>query len=139
MDKNIGLIKMLLSCNNTITCLSDNNYYDETQCIIINKIPNMVEHYVNLKILDIAGLGILELPYNHNMNPIERFFNQLKHYIRKDEPMSYEDVKKSIRRAIKHIDKNNMSNYFKSSLQISKEEIEKIKSKYHKKPRKYKD
>lgn len=73
------------------------------------------------------------------MSPIERFFNQLKHYIRKDEPMSYEDVKKSIKKAIKHINKSNMSDYFKSSLQISKEEIEKIKSKYHKKPRKYKD
>lgn len=79
------------------------------------------------------------LPYNHNMNPIERFFNQLKHYIRKDEPMIYDDVKNSVKRATKHINKNNMLNYFKSSLQLSKEEIEKIKSKYHKKPRKYKD
>lgn len=32
------------------------------------------------------------MPYNHNLNFIKRFFNQLKHYIKKDEPISYEDV-----------------------------------------------
>lgn len=78
-------------------------------------------------------------PYNHSLNPIERFFNQLKHYIKKDESMSYDEVKKSIKRAIKKISKDNLKNYFESSLQKSKEEIEKIKSKFHKKPKIYKD
>lgn len=53
--------------------------------------------------------------------------------------MSYEDVQVSIKNAIKKISKENLKNYFKSSLRKSKEEIDKIKSKYHKKPKKYKD
>ena len=39
----------------------------------------------------------------------------------------------------KKINKSNLKNYFKSSLIKSKEEIEKIKSKYHKKPKIYKE
>lgn len=37
------------------------------------------------------------------------------------------------------ISKENLKNYFEYSLQKSKGEIEKIKSKYHKKPKIYKD
>ena len=78
-------------------------------------------------------------PYNHNLNPIERFFSQLKSYIRKDEPMSIDEIKKSVKNAIKKVSKDNLKNYFKSSLKKSKEEIDKIKKKYHKKPKIYKN
>jgi oligoribonuclease NrnB/cAMP/cGMP phosphodiesterase (DHH superfamily) len=40
----------------------------------------------------------------------------LKTYIRRDEPMSYEEIKKTIKKAIKNITKDNLYNYFKSSL-----------------------
>ena len=56
------------------------------------------------------------LPYNHWNNPIEKCFYQLKTYIRRDEPMSYKEIKKSIKKAIKNITKDNLYNYFKSSL-----------------------
>jgi len=81
------------------------------------------------------------LPYNHWNNPIEKCFYQLKTYIRRDEPkkiinlliifyagkiilrlffspMSYEEIKKTIKKAIKNITKDNLYNYFKSSLEI---------------------
>jgi len=35
------------------------------------------------------------------MNPIEKFFNQLKYYMKKDELMTYDLIKKSIRKSIK--------------------------------------
>ena len=35
------------------------------------------------------------LPYHHYMNPIDNFFNQLKYYIKRDEPMSYDLIKKA--------------------------------------------
>ena len=73
------------------------------------------------------------------MNPIERFFNQLKHYMKKDEPMSFVEAKKSVRGAIMKINKDNLKKYFESSLTKTKKEIDKIKSKYHKKPKIYKD
>jgi transposase len=44
------------------------------------------------------------LPYHHYMNPIEKFFNQLKYYMKRDEPMSYDLIKKSIRTSIKYIE-----------------------------------
>ena len=34
---------------------------------------------------------------NHSMNPIESYFNKLKHYIKKDESMSYDLIKTSIK------------------------------------------
>lgn len=77
-------------------------------------------------------------PYHHFQNPIEKFFNQLKHYMRKDEPMSYEEIKTSIKNSIKKISKKNLKNYFKSSLRKSKHEIESNKKRYHKIPKIYK-
>jgi|SaaInlStandDraft_4_1057021.scaffolds.fasta_scaffold02018_8 transposase len=78
------------------------------------------------------------LPYHHFQNPIEKFFNQLKHYIKKDEPMSYDDIKKSILKALKNIKDTNFHNYFKSSLRKTTKDIIKTKSKYRKKPKIYK-
>ncbi len=45
------------------------------------------------------------------MNPIEKFFNQLKYYMRKDEPMSYDLIKKSIKKSIKYIELKTYINY----------------------------
>lgn len=78
------------------------------------------------------------LPYHHFQNPIEKMFNQLKHYIRKDEPMSFDLIKDSIKRAIKNITTENMKNYFKSSLRKTKKDVEEVKMKYRKKPKVYK-
>jgi hypothetical protein len=57
------------------------------------------------------------------MNPIEKFFNQLKYYMKRDEPMSYNLIKKSIRKSIKYIELKTYKNYFKSSLTKTKEDI----------------
>jgi transposase len=89
-------------------------------------------------IIDKKNDYVYVLPYHHFQNPIEKFFNQLKYYLRRDEPMSYELIKKSIKNAIKNITKENYENYFKSSLRKTKEDIEKIKSKYNKPPKIYK-
>ena len=79
------------------------------------------------------------LGYHHFQNPIEKFFNQLKYYMKRDEPMSYDLIKKSIRKAIKNIELKSYVNYFKSSLRKTKEEIKEIKMKYRKNPKIYKE
>lgn len=79
------------------------------------------------------------LGYHHFQNPIEKFFNQLKYYMKKDEPMSYDLIKKSIKKAIKHIELKSYINYFNSSLTKTKEEIKQIKMKYRKNPKIYKE
>jgi transposase len=64
------------------------------------------------------------LPYHHYMNPIEKFFNQLKYYMKRDELMNYDlikkSIKKSIRKSIKYIGLKTYKNYFKSSLTKTK-------------------
>jgi transposase len=78
------------------------------------------------------------LPYHHFQNPIEKFFNQLKYYMKKDEPMSYDLIKKSIKKSIKYIEFKTYKNYLKSSLAKTKEDIKEIKMKYRKKEKIYK-
>ena len=79
------------------------------------------------------------LGYHHYMNPIEKFFNQLKYYMKRDEPMSYDLIKKSIKKSIKYIELKTYKNYFKSSLTKTKEDIKEIKMKYRKNPKIYKE
>jgi hypothetical protein len=56
-----------------------------------------------------------------------------------DEPMSYDLIKKSIRKSIKYIELETYRNYFKSSLTKTKEDIKEIKMKYRKKEKVYKE
>jgi len=56
--------------------------------------------------------------------------------MKKDEPTSYDLIKKSIR---KSIELKTYRNYFKSSLTKTKEDIKEIKMKYRKNPKVYKE
>ena len=56
-----------------------------------------------------------------------------------NEPMSYDLIKKSIRKSIKYIELKTYKNYFKSSLTKLKEDIKEIKIKYRKKAKVYKE
>jgi predicted CopG family antitoxin len=55
------------------------------------------------------------------------------------EPMSYDLIKKSIRKSIKYIELKTYKNYFKSSLTKTKEDIKEIKMKYRKIAKVYKE
>jgi hypothetical protein len=57
--------------------------------------------------------------------------------MRKDEPMSYDLIKESIKSSIKNIKVINYFNYFKSSLTKTKKDIEEIKIRYRKEPKIY--
>lgn len=73
------------------------------------------------------------LQYNHSQNPIEAYFNQLKHYIKKEEPMSYDDIKRAIIKCIGLIDKKSYINYFNAYLKKTKKKSNKMKSRFHRK------
>jgi len=83
------------------------------------------------------------LGYHHFQNPIEKFFNQLKYYMKYDERskifiknlrflfnelMSFDLIKKSIRKAIKYIELKSYVNYFKYSLKTKEEKMKYIKN-----------
>lgn len=57
--------------------------------------------------------------YHPETNPIEEFFSQLKHYIRKRSPQDYKEIRKEIKDIIKNkIKKQHLENYFKHSFNI---------------------
>jgi hypothetical protein len=77
------------------------------------------------------------------MNLINFMMNTIKSWvylhIKKDEPMSYDLIKTSIKNSINKISKELYVNYFKSSLEKNKKDIELSKSRYIKKPKIYKN
>jgi putative transposase len=59
------------------------------------------------------------VPYHPETNSIEEFFSQLKHYIKKESPNTYDDIYKLIDFLIKtKITKTHLSNYLKHSYKI---------------------
>ena len=54
--------------------------------------------------------------YHPETNPIEEFFSQLKHYIRKKSPQDYNEIKNILKTKIKKI---HLKNYFKYAFKIS--------------------
>jgi transposase len=55
---------------------------------------------------------LYSIPYYPRSNPIEQFFNQLKHYIKKESPISYEDIQTTIRNSLTKIKEKHLQNYF---------------------------
>ena len=66
-----------------------------------------------LKIIkDSKNFIVYTVPYHPRLNTIEQFFNQMKHYIKLDKPMSYKKLESSLKRSIKRIKKEHYKNYF---------------------------
>ena len=83
---------------------------------------------------------IYTIPYYPRSNPIENFFSQLKHYIKKESPISYSDINKVIEKSLKNIKEQNYRNYFLYA--FDKDSVKKryVKnSTLKKKPKIYKD
>ena len=64
---------------------------------------------------------LYSVPYHPETNSIEEFFSQLKHYIKKESPNTYEDIYKLISTILeKKITKEHLTNYLKHSYKIYK-------------------
>ena len=123
-ERLIEFIKQFITTKKNKLILMDN-----ASCHRNQKVKNYIK--------EIGNDYVYVLPYHHFQNPIEKFFNQLKYYMRKDEPMSYDLIKESIKSSIKNIKVINYFNYFKSSLTKTKKDIEEIKTRYRKEPKIY--
>ena len=52
------------------------------------------------------------VPYYPRSNPIEQYFSQMKHYLKKESPVSFTDIKKVIEKSITKVKEQNYNNYF---------------------------
>lgn len=83
---------------------------------------------------------IYTIPYYPRSNPIENFFSQLKHYIKKESPISYSDINKVIEKSLKNIKEKNYRNYFLYAFDKNSVKKRYVKnSTLKKKPKIYKD
>lgn len=72
-------------------------------------------------IIDSGNNLLYCVPYHPETNPIEEFFSQLKHYIRKTSPQNYKEISEKIKDILNtKIKKKHLENYFKHSFQIYK-------------------
>jgi len=64
---------------------------------------------------------LYSVPYHPETNSIEEFFSQLKHYIKKESPNTYDDIYRVINRTINSkITEEHLRNYLKHSYKIYK-------------------
>ena len=64
---------------------------------------------------------LYSVPYHPETNSIEEFFSQLKHYIKKESPNTYEEIDKVIKDILANkITKEHFTNYLKHSYKIYK-------------------
>jgi hypothetical protein len=64
---------------------------------------------------------LYSVPYHPETNAIEEYFNQLKHYIKKESPNTYDDIFSTIRHIIAtKITREYLTNYLKHSYKIYK-------------------
>ena len=64
---------------------------------------------------------LYSVPYHPETNSIEEFFSQLKHYIKKESPNTYDDIYRVINRTINaKITEKHLTNYLKHSYKIYK-------------------
>lgn len=96
-----------------------------TAKVVLNKITDSGNHY------------ILNIPYHPQTNPVESYFNQIKHYMKLTSAIKFEDLKKSAIEAMKKVKKIHYKNYFINSLQ--KYKYTKKKFKIYKNPHLYKN
>ena len=64
---------------------------------------------------------LYSVPYHPETNSIEKFFSQLKHYIKKESPNTYEDIEIVIKEIINtKIKREHLTNYLKHSFRMYK-------------------
>ena len=99
-------------------------FYDEFIKNYLIIMDNAVIHKSKLikdKIENDSNKLLYSVLYHPETNSIEEFFSQLKHYIKKQSPNTYEDIDKVIKDTLQNkIQKKHLTNYLKHSYRIYK-------------------
>lgn len=85
------------------------------------------------KAVEESGNKILySVAYYPRSNPIEQYFNQVKHYIKKESPISFEDIKKTLSHSIKQVKEKNYIHSFNAEWLKKNRKTRKRSSKLYK-------
>ena len=69
--------------------------------------------YVKEAIIKSGNEFLFSVPYTPKTNPIEMFFNQIKHYLKLNKKvLKFDELKQETKLAIDKVKKNNYENYF---------------------------
>lgn len=98
----------------------------EKKVIILDNAKFHHNKDVKEKIKESKNNLLYSIRYNPQCNPIENYFNQLKHYIKLKSPITYEEIVNSIKEINKHnVKKEHLENYFKYLFIQGKEFVKK--------------
>jgi transposase len=109
--------------------------------IILDNAGSHNNEYVKQAIINSSNKYLYLIPYNPQLNPIEQYFNQIKHYLRLNKKvLKYDDLVIEIKNAIKQVKKENYKNYFENAYnKDAYKDYVKKDSTLKRKPKNYKD
>ena len=107
-------------------------FYKEIGKYSLNKIISLDETSIK---------PAMYLPYTPKTNPIEQYFNQIKHYLKLNKKvLKYDELVVEIKNAIKQVKKENYKNYFENAYnKDAYKDYVKKDSTLKRKPKNYKD
>lgn len=108
--------------------------------IILDNAGSHNNQYVKNAITNSGNKYLFSIPYTPKTNPIEMFFNQIKHYIKLNKKvLRFNELKDEIKNAIKKVKKKNYKNYFLYAYKKTKLKLPIKESTLKRKPKIYKE
>lgn len=108
--------------------------------IILDNAGSHKNDYVKDAIIKSGNKYLFSVPYTPKTNPIEMFFNQIKHYLKLNKKvLKFDELKEETKKAIEKVKKENYKKYFLYA--YKKEDLRKYKrgiSTLKRKPKNYK-
>ena len=84
--------------------------------IILDNAGSHNNEYVKQAIINSGNKYLFTVPYTPKTNPIEQYFNQIKHYLKLNKKvLKYDELVIEIKNAIKQVKKQNYRNYFENA------------------------
>lgn len=81
--------------------------------IVMDNAGSHKNKYVQDAITNSSNQYLYSVPYTPKTNPVENFFNQIKHYLKLNKKvLKFDDLSKEVKKAIKNVKKENYKNYF---------------------------
>lgn len=83
--------------------------------IILDNVRSHNNEFVKQSIINSGNKYLFTNSYTPKTNPIEQYFNQIKHYLRLNKKvLKYDELVIEIKNAIKQVKKENYKNYFEN-------------------------